>query len=118
MEQTEEMPVALSWHQALRKAEQHKYETKVKLPKSVAGPLPHQFEESPWSIEGRAKAAYRDQRETDSFQVREYEDYWTVEMDQFNPEEGRAVEHVVADAPGYTAAALVGIAALGAALGS
>jgi hypothetical protein len=58
---------------------------------------------------------YRDQQETDSFQIREYEDEWTIELDHHNPEAGNAAAHAVRDAPKYTIVAL-GLA--GAAIGS
>lgn len=65
------------------------------------------------SIRAGANALYRDQSEEDSFQVREYDDHWTVEMDRYNPDEGPAVQHALMDAAKYTALSLaaLGVAA-------
>lgn len=68
--------------------------------------LPPGFERSRLSIRGPANAVYRDQRKTDSFQIREYDNKWTIELDRHNPETGNAVAHAITDAPGYTLAAL------------
>jgi len=70
------------------------------------------------SIEAGAEAVYRDQRETDSFQIREYEDKWTIELDRHNPETGNAIAHAVYDATKYTVAAVVAVGAVVIGLGS
>lgn len=95
----------------MRLAREQKYGTKIKLPKGFAGPLPRRFERSSLSLPNGATAVYRDQQARDSFQVREHDDHYTVEMDRHNPEQGNAVAHAVYDAPMYTA---IGIMAAGA----
>lgn len=103
---------ATSWSEAMRLAREQKYSTKIELPKEFAGPIPREFEQSALSIPNGATAVYRDQRAQDSYQIREYDDRYTIEMDQHNPEAGNAVAHAVVDAPLYTAAAIVGLGAL------
>ncbi|WP_436348805.1 hypothetical protein [Natronorubrum sp. FCH18a] len=98
---------AHSWGDAKRLAREQKYKTKIKLSKQNAPFLPSEFEPSSLSIPGSANEVYRDQNPTDSFQIREYDDHWTIEMDQHNPETGKMVAHAVQDAPSYTLAALV-----------
>lgn len=44
-----------------------------------------------------AMTVYRDQRGTQSVQVREYEDYYLVQLDHANPEQGRVIEHLRRD---------------------
>ncbi|WP_455448215.1 hypothetical protein [Natrinema thermotolerans] len=104
---------AASWHEALRLAREQRYSTKIKLPQKLAGPLPRRFERSGLSIPNGATAVYRDQQAEDSFQVREFDDHYTVEMDRHNPEKGNAVAHAVYDATAYTA---IGLAVAAAAL--
>lgn len=65
---------AHSWAEAKRLAREHRYKTKIGLPKDYAPFLPPEFESSARSIPGTANAVYRDQKPKDSFQVREYDD--------------------------------------------
>ena len=104
------MQKANSWNSAFHMAQQE-YGKKVKISKVAAGRLPPQFTESPMSLPMGANEVYRDQRATDSFQIREYDDYYTVQMDRHNPDDGNAVKHAVTDALPYTLAA-VGIGAM------
>lgn len=90
---------------------QQEYGKKVKISKAAAGTVPPQFTESPMSLNMGANQVYRDQQATDSFQIREYDDYYTVQLDKHNPEKGDAVKHAVTDALPYTLAA-VGIGAM------
>jgi hypothetical protein len=106
---SEDSGYAYSWAEAKRLAREQGYGVKITVPKTAELTLPPGFERSYWSIEAGAEAVYRDQRETDSFQIREYEDEWTIELDRHNPETGNAIAHGIYDAPKYTLAA-VGIA--------
>lgn len=91
---------------------EQKYGKKVKLPKPSVRAVPPQFSQSSMSLHLGANQVYRDQRATDSFQIREYEDYYTVQLDRHNPEEGDAVKHAMTDAFAYTAVAGLGIGAV------
>ena len=95
----------------MRRAREQRYNTKVTVPKTAVVGIPSEFEQSALSIPGRANAVYRVQKPTDSFQIREYDDKYTIEMDRHNPEAGNPVAHAVTDAPGYTAAGLVALGA-------
>lgn len=99
------MQKADSWDSAFHMARQE-YGKKVKISKVAAGRLPPQFTESPMSLPMGANEVYRDQRATDSFQIREYDDHYTVQMDRHNPDDGNAVKHAVTDAFPYTLAAV------------
>lgn len=104
------MERAHSWNTAFYMAQQE-YGKKVKISKMAAGGLPPQFTESPISLYMGANKVYRDQRATDSFQIREYDDHYTVQMDRHNPDDGNAVKHAMTDALPYTLAA-VGVGAM------
>ena len=105
---------AHSWTEAKRLSRKRGYGEKVTVPKASERTLPPEFERSYWSIKAGAEAVYRDQQETDSFQIREYEDEWTIELDRHNPETGNAVAHAVCDATEYTVAAVaVSVAVIG-----
>lgn len=107
------MEKASSWNVAFQMAQQE-YGKKVKISKVAAGGVPRRFTESPLSLPMGANAVYRDQRPTDSFQIREYDDYYTVQLDRHNPDNGNAVKHAMTDALPYTiGAALVAGVALG-----
>ena len=103
---------AHGWAEAKRLARRQGYGQKITVPKTSEPTLPPGFEPSRWSIKAGAEAVYRDQQVKDSFQVREYGDRWTIELDHHNPETGNVVAHAVRDAPMYTlaAAVLVGVA--------
>lgn len=104
---------AYSWSEAKCRARNEKYSTKIEVPKTAVYGVPSEFEQSALSLLNGANAVYRDQRPTDSFQIREFDTKYTIEMDRHNPETGNAVAHAVQDATAYTA---VGVAVLGAAL--
>lgn len=74
------------------------------------------FEESPFpeSLPMGAETVYREDRPTDSVQVRVYDDRVTLQLDRYNPKY-RPVEHAVADATEY--AVFAGATAVGAVLG-
>ncbi len=74
------------------------------------------FEESPFpeSLPLGAETVYREDRRTDSVQVRVYDDRVTLQLDQYNPKY-RPVEHAVADAPEFVVFA--GATAVGAVVG-
>jgi len=84
-------------------------EQKIKVPKTFVNGVPAQFTESALSLHLGANKVYRDQQPTNSFQIREFNDHYTVQLDRHNPEEGSAVAHAVTDALPYT----VMIASLG-----
>ena len=109
---------AHSWTEAKRLSQERGYGEKIIVPKASEHMLPPGFERSYLSIEAGAEAVYRDQQETDSFQIREYEEKWTIELDRHNPETGNAVAHAVCDATKYTATAVVAVGAAVSGLGS
>lgn len=111
MSEHADKPKAHTWAQAKRLSEQE-YGKKIKIPKTSEPRLPPEFEQSTLSINGGANAVYRDQQATDSFQIREYGDYWTIELDRHNPEQGNAVAHAFLDAPKYTLSALAAVGAV------
>jgi hypothetical protein len=115
---SEDRDYAHSWAEAKRLAREQGHGEKITVPKTAEHRLPPGFERSKWSIEAGAEAVYRDQQETDSFQIREYEDEWTIELDHHNPETGNAVAHAVRDAPKYTLAAVAVVGGAAATLGS
>ena len=91
----------------MRRARNQKYGTKIEVPKTAVHGIPPGFEQSALSIPKGAIAVYRDQQPTDSFQIREFESKYTIEMDEHNPETGNAAAHAVYDATEYTAIAAV-----------
>jgi len=109
---------AYSWREAKRLAREQGHGEKIVVSKTSEPMLPPEFERSNWSVKAGAEAVYRDQKETDSFQIREYKNKWTVELDHHNPETGNAIAHAVRDAPKYTAVAVVVAGAAVSGLGS
>lgn len=105
---------AHTWAEAERLARKQGHGQKITVPKTSEPTLPPRFKRSYRSINAGAEAVYRDQRKIDSFQIRDYGDKWTIELDHHNPETGNALAHVVYDAPKYTLAA---VAVVGAAMG-
>ena len=110
------MPERHSWRGAFRAAGEA-YGKTVTVPKAAVGPLPSRFEPSPLSLSLGANAVYRDDRPTDSFQVRAYEDRYTVQLDRHNPDDGSAVRHAFTDAAAYTVPLAAAVAAGWVALG-
>ncbi len=74
------------------------------------------FEASPFpeSLPMGAETVYREDRPTDSVQVRVYDDRVTLQLDRYNPKY-HPVEHAVADATEYVVFA--GATAVGAVVG-
>lgn len=105
--------VASSWTHAFALARQHGHSASIKIPKYRRPYLPSRFEKSRLSFRKGANQVYRDTNAKNSFQIREYDDYWTVSLDHFNPEQGHLVEHAVRDAPVQTALGLLAVAAIG-----
>ncbi|MFC6723516.1 hypothetical protein ACFQE1_03745 [Halobium palmae] len=105
------MQEAHSWHSAFASARQSSGK-KIRIGKEFAGPLPPQFTPSARSLRLGANEVYRDQQPTNSLQIREYDDHYTVQLDRHNPETGNLIQHALVDATAYT----VGAAALGVAL--
>lgn len=103
---------AHSWSEAKRLARQGGYGEKVVVSKPNEPRLPPEFGRSYLAIHMGANAVYRDNRPRDSYQIREYDDKWTIELDQHNPEQGNAIKHAVMDAPVYTAIAATAVGAL------
>lgn len=109
----EYMERATSWNAAFHMARQE-YGRTIKVPKVAAGPVPPRFTKSTLSLPLGANAVYRDQRPTDSFQIREFDDHYTVQLDRHNPENGNAFKHAVTDALPYTLVAVgLGAAVIG-----
>jgi hypothetical protein len=106
------LPRATSWRDAVRTARERGYGKNVKLSKRNTIGIPARFEPSRLSITAGANAVYRDQQAKDSIQIREYDDYYTVELDRYNPEQGYPIQHAAQDAPKYTALALGIVAAV------
>lgn len=105
------MREAFEWNTAFHMARQE-YNEKVKLPKHSVGGVPPQFTESPMSLNLGANQVYRDQNPMNSLQIREYDDFYTVEMDRHNPDEGNAIKHAATDAAKYTLVAAAAGAAI------
>lgn len=105
---------AHSWQSAFAKAREQGYSAEVEIPKSAERSLPWNLDirksPPPFSLPMGAKRVYRDDKRGDHFQIREYEDRWTVDLDRFNPHYA-PVRHAAADATQYTALA-AGIAAV------
>jgi len=71
------------------------------------------LEENPVGFWKGANALYRDSKEHNSIQVREYDNYYLIQLDHANPTEGEVLNHLIKDfSPKQKAA--VGVAALGA----
>lgn len=69
---------------------------KIVIPKEAVGKLPKQFKRSPppKSLQNQAQAVYREERDLNHFQVREFSAYWEVELDKFHPDY-YPIEHLV-----------------------
>ncbi|WP_135825906.1 hypothetical protein [Halorussus ruber] len=101
----------MNWYSYLNQARNAEYGEKITVPKNHVVGLPQNFEESPLSIPDGANAVYREDKATDTLQLREYDDKYTLQKDRFHPED-YPVRHAVTDAKKYTALAAVGIGAL------
>lgn len=86
---------------------------KIEISKASVPELPEHFEEAYPANEMQndgAVASYRDDRERNSLHVIEYEDKWTVHVDEHNPKHA-PVKHLTQDAP--TEGALLALLAAG-----
>lgn len=101
----------MSWNYYLNQARRAVYGEKVSVPKEDVLGFPRGFEGCSLSLDLGAKTVYREEKATDTLQLREYEDRYTIQKDQYHPEE-HPVAHAVVDATEYTALAAVGIGAL------
>ena len=78
----------------------------MEVPKSaVPSSVPKNFKQSDLSLHLGAQKVYREERATDSVQLRVYEDKYTLQLDRYNPQY-YPIKHAVYDATEYTAAAL------------
>lgn len=106
----------MNWNTYLNQARSAEYGEKIAVPKDAVFGVPRGFEESALSFPNGATKVYREARETDTLQLREYEDRYTLQKDRYHPQE-YPVRHAVHDATKYTAlgvAALVALASGGA----
>lgn len=105
------MPIANSWDHAYRLARKHGHDAEIKLPKDRTFGLPSEYEPSSMSIPKGANNVYRSPGPGEHFQVREYDDHYTVDLDHHHPKDN-AIGHVIKDGGKYTVAgAAVTIAA-------
>lgn len=97
-------------HSGIAEARRSGYGETVERPKTGTFLPPPNFEEStfPQSLPNGAHTVYREDRPTDSVQIRVYGNKVTYQLDRYNPEYHPA-KHAAFDATAYTAAA-VGIA--------
>ncbi len=97
----------MSWRAYFRNIRQRSYGEKIDVPKSKVGQLPSNFEVSALSIKNGAQEVYREKKAKDSIQIREYENYYTLQLDRYNPQY-HPIGHALVDATGYTLTATVG----------
>lgn len=90
---------------AIEQARRSGYGETIERPHTGHFIPPPGFTESVLSLRLGAKTVYRDNRQTDSVQIRVYENRVTYQLDRFNPRH-HPIRHAVFDAPLYTAAAL------------
>lgn len=81
----------------------------IRLDKSARVPNPTEWgkglEETFVAFPKGANAVYRDSKPHNSIQVREYNDYYLIQLDHANPAEGQIVEHYQYDlSPGQKVA--------------
>lgn len=101
----------MSWDYYFKQVRQLEYGEKIEVPKNKVGRIPANFKNSPLSLHLGAKKVYREEREKKSIQIREYEDKYILQLDQYNPQH-HPVKHAVYDATFYTGTALAGAAIL------
>lgn len=98
-----------SWEVALALVRYVRPDAEVTVPKQAEPALPEgvavRRSNVPWSIHKGAQRVYREDRPGAHVQIREYDDRWTVERDQFNPHY-RPVEHLLADTQNYSIGAI------------
>lgn len=103
-------PTAVNWSEAERLAKR-KPDTEIRLPKARVVGLPQKYERSYRSLPKGAKVVYRSPGPGQHFQVREYDDHWTVDFDRYHPKHN-PVQHALKDSPQETALAVLAGAAL------
>lgn len=81
----------------------------ITIPNPPARP-PERYERSPLSLPMGQQAAYRTPGPKEHYQLRVYEDRWTVEQDSFHPKH-YPVQHAAIDAPMATAVVLTAFGA-------
>lgn len=61
---------------------------KVTIPKDEVGELPPKFRPSPppRSLQNQAQGVYREDRDVNHFQARDFGTYWEIELDKFHPD--------------------------------
>ena len=86
------------------------YDDVVRISKADLRSVPSGFHPSWLSMPLKAKRVYRDNRRTNSLQLREYDDHWTVQLDRYNPETGlkEFVLHALTDARHITVPCTLG----------
>lgn len=74
---------------------------KVRIDKELISELPGRFKESypANAMQDGAVASYRSTEEGDVVHIIEYEGYWEVHLDEFNPKH-EPIKHLIHDAPG------------------
>lgn len=74
---------------------------KVRIDKELISELPPRFEESypANAMQDDAVASYRSTEEDDVVHIIEYEEYWELHLDEFNPKHD-PIKHLINDAPG------------------
>ena len=87
------------------------YNEKLPIAKSEMPGVPTDFYRSNLSLLLGAKVAYRDMNLRDSIHLREYEDHWTAEIDQYNPEVSLDgfIGHALTDALPLTVLGIIGL---------
>lgn len=88
----------VNWEDYIDEIRRAGYGKKKKVPKNKVGELPDRFEPSPLSLKNGAKAVYREDCQEDTVQVREYDDYYTLQLDQYHPKY-TPVKHMSKDVP-------------------
>ena len=82
------------------------YGEKYTVHESVPAFIPDGFDQSVLSLPNGAKSVYREDKPTDSLQIRVYSDRVTIQRDRYNPKY-KPIRHAVYDAPAATALAAV-----------
>lgn len=74
---------------------------KVRIDRELISELPPRFEESypANAMQDDAVASYRSTEEDDVVHIIEYEEYWELHLDEFNPKHD-PIKHLINDAPG------------------
>lgn len=81
----------------------------VKIPNPPMQP-PDRYEPSPLSLPMGQQAAYRTPEAEEHYQLRVFDDHWTVAQDSYHPKH-YPLQHATNDAPVATAVALIAFGA-------